>query len=77
MKMIQKLLAARSVRWAGTWTALLLLSPLAIVAQVSYPTFGQVDYFWTQNPQLFQSLWKAAQTQTVRIAVLGDTPTGY
>lgn len=38
-----------------------------------FPLFGQVDYWWTQNPQRFQSLWQMARTQTVRIAVLGDS----
>ena len=41
--------------------------------QTSFLTFGQVDYVWTQSPQLFQGLWQAAKSQTVRIAILGDS----
>jgi lysophospholipase L1-like esterase len=58
-------------------TILCTLLPLcgapAAMAQATYPTFGQVDYYFTQNPQLFQNLWQAAATQTVRIAILGDS----
>ncbi len=45
----------------------------AFAQQSSFPTFGHVDYVWTQNPQLFTNLWQSAQTQTVRIAILGDS----
>ncbi len=53
--------------------AVLLTSASSALAQANYPTFGQVDYYWAQNPQLFQNLWLAAKTQTVRIAILGDS----
>ncbi|MEJ0005146.1 MAG: hypothetical protein WDM77_01825 [Steroidobacteraceae bacterium] len=42
-------------------------------AQASFSTFAQVDYFWTQSPQTFQGIFQAARTQTVRIAILGDS----
>lgn len=35
--------------------------------------YNQVDYYWAQNPQRFQNLWQVAHTQTVRIAMLGDS----
>jgi hypothetical protein len=41
--------------------------------QQAFQTFRQVDFFYSQNPQLFKNLWQAAQSQTVRIAVLGDS----
>jgi len=41
--------------------------------QEAYPSFHDVDFFYAQQPQLFQALWQAAQTQTIRIAVLGDS----
>ncbi len=41
--------------------------------QQAYPTFREVDYFYTQQPQLFQNLWHAAESGTVRLAVLGDS----
>ncbi len=49
------------------------LSAPALAQQSGFPTFGQVDYVWTQNPQLFENLWQSAQAQTVRIAILGDS----
>jgi hypothetical protein len=42
-------------------------------AQQAYPSFRNVDFFYSQQPQLLQDLWQAAQTQTIRIAVLGDS----
>lgn len=42
-------------------------------AQQAYPSFHDVDFFYAQQPQVFQALWQAAQTQTIRIAVLGDS----
>lgn len=42
-------------------------------AQQVYPSFRDVDFFYSQQPQVFQALWKAAQTRTIRIAVLGDS----
>ena len=35
--------------------------------------YWQVPYIYSQNPQLFQSLWQTAQSQTLRIAILGDS----
>ena len=42
-------------------------------AQQVFPTFHEVDFFYSQDPQRFRDLWLDAQTQTVRIAVLGDS----
>lgn len=50
----------------------LLWSSIASAQQV-YPGFRDVDFFYSQRPQVFQSLWQTAKTQTVRIAVLGDS----
>jgi len=59
---------------AGIAVATLVIVPARVTAQqTSFPTFGQVDYYWTKNPGLFQSLWHAALSQTVRIAILGDS----
>jgi hypothetical protein len=41
--------------------------------QQSYPTFREIDFFYAQQPQIFQNLWQAAQSQTIRIAVIGDS----
>jgi lysophospholipase L1-like esterase len=57
----------------ATLAAAVFLASTAAIAQTNFPTFGQVDYYWTQNPQLFRSLWQAAHNQTVRIAILGDS----
>ena len=35
--------------------------------------FHSVDFVYSQNPQLFKDLFASAQTQTVRIAILGDS----
>lgn len=45
----------------------------AIAWQTSFQDFSQIDYFYAQNPQVFQNLWQQAKTHTVRIAVLGDS----
>lgn len=42
-------------------------------AQQVFPSFGEVDFFYSQDPQRFHDLWLAARSQTVRIAVLGDS----
>jgi hypothetical protein len=42
-------------------------------AQQVFPTFHEVDFFYSQDPQRFRDLWLDAQSQTVRIAVLGDS----
>jgi hypothetical protein len=59
--------------WLTAVAAAVFLASPAAIAQTSFPTFGQVDYYWTQNPQLFRNLWQAAHKQTVRIAILGDS----
>lgn len=41
--------------------------------QQTFPSFREVDYFYSQHPQLFQNLWQTAQSQTIRVAVLGDS----
>ena len=55
-------------------TAACLLAPVALQAQqAALPDFTQVEYYWAQSPQRFQSLWQTARTQTLRIAILGDS----
>src|SRR5579872_1862824 len=55
--------------------------PAASVAQTALQDFRVTDFFWSQNPQLFQNLWQAARTGTIRIAIFGDSqetsPTSY
>jgi lysophospholipase L1-like esterase len=38
-----------------------------------FRNYKEVDYYWAQDPQRFQNLWQAARTQTIRIALLGDS----
>lgn len=52
--------------------ALMILAATPAFAQ-TLATFDQVPFYYTQSPQLFQSLWQSAQTQTVRIAIFGDS----
>jgi hypothetical protein len=47
--------------------------PSLASAQQAYPSFREVDFFYSQQPQVFQNLWQTAQSQTIRIAVLGDS----
>ena len=54
-------------------TALGAIAPLIASSQQAIPTFRDVDFFYAQQPQVFRSLWQSAQTQTIRIAVLGDS----
>ncbi|WP_153067345.1 SGNH/GDSL hydrolase family protein [Steroidobacter cummioxidans] len=58
--------------WAAL-SAIALVWPSSGNAQQAYPSFHDVDFFYAQRPQVFQALWQAAQTQTLRIAVLGDS----
>ena len=60
----------------------LLLSTLGAAAlhwpsiasgQQAFPTFREVDFFYSQQPQVFRNLWQTAQAHTIRIAVLGDS----
>jgi hypothetical protein len=53
--------------------ALALHCPSVSVAQQVYERFDAVDFFYSQDPQVFKTLWQAAHSQTVRIAVLGDS----
>src|SRR5688572_16379850 len=53
--------------------AIALHCPSTASAQQAFPTFNAVDFFYAQDPQRFRDLWLAAQTQTVRLAVLGDS----
>src|SRR3569832_450692 len=53
--------------------ALLGLVSFSSGALPQYANFHDVDLFWSQNPQLFQQLFTTAKTQTVRIAILGDS----
>jgi hypothetical protein len=64
--------SARS-RFALTLAMCLCAQLSALAQQTSFPAFSQIDYFFAQNPQVFQNLWQQAQTRTVRIAVLGDS----
>jgi hypothetical protein len=47
--------------------------PSMASAQQAFPSFREVDFFYSQQPQVFQNLWQTAQSQTIRIAVLGDS----
>ncbi len=53
--------------------AVALHYPSTASAQQAFPTFNEVDFFYAQDPQRFRDLWLAAQTKTVRLAVLGDS----
>ncbi len=53
--------------------AIALNCPAISSGQQTFPSFGEVDFFYSQNPQRFRDLWQAAQSQTVRIAVIGDS----
>ena len=53
--------------------AILLHGPSISLAQQTFPTFGEVDFFYAQDPQVSATSGRAAQSQTVRIAVLGDS----
>lgn len=58
------------IRIVGT----LILCTLSAVANAqTYPSFRDVDFFYSQQPQVFEELREAARTQTIRIAVLGDS----
>src|SRR5919106_950213 len=54
-------------------TAIGLQFPSISLGQQAFATFGEVDFFYSQDPQRFRNLWLAAQSQTMRIAVLGDS----
>lgn len=61
---------------APVWAALGVIAlqwPSIGSTQQAYPSFRDVDFFYSQQPQVFQALWQAAQTRTIRIAVLGDS----
>ncbi|HEY5754292.1 MAG TPA: SGNH/GDSL hydrolase family protein [Steroidobacter sp.] len=47
--------------------------PLVASGQQAFPNFREVDFFYSQQPEVFQDLWQAARTRTIRIAVLGDS----
>ncbi len=47
--------------------------PSLALAQQAFQGFDEVDFFYSQDPQQFRTLWQSAQSQTVRIAVLGDS----
>jgi hypothetical protein len=53
--------------------AISLQCPSVSIGQQAFPMFGEVDFFYSQDPQRFRNLWLAAQSQTVRLAVLGDS----
>jgi lysophospholipase L1-like esterase len=57
---------------AGLAATALNCSALAF-GQQAFPSFSEVDFFYSQNPQRFRDLWQSARVQTVRIAVLGDS----
>ncbi len=65
-------LSLHSASFVATIAAL-VLSQAVVTASAAFLDYHQVDYYWAQNPQQFQNLWQAARTQTVRIAVLGDS----
>jgi hypothetical protein len=47
--------------------------PALAFGQHAFSNFNEVDFFYSQNPQRFSDLWQAGQSQTVRVAVLGDS----
>ncbi|MFC4307771.1 SGNH/GDSL hydrolase family protein [Steroidobacter flavus] len=47
--------------------------PSIASAQQTYASFREVDFFYSQRPEVFRELWQDAKTQTVRVAVLGDS----
>jgi len=47
--------------------------PSVAGAQEALPSFRDVDFLYAQHPEVFQDLWRKAQSQTIRIAVLGDS----
>jgi hypothetical protein len=49
------------------------LHPALVIGQQIYPRFDEVDFFYAQQPERFNELWLAATSQTIRIAVLGDS----
>lgn len=53
---------------ASAWCALMARS-----ARADYPTYDQLPYTYTQNPQAFGSLFNGANSQTVNISVFGDS----
>jgi hypothetical protein len=53
--------------------AISLQCPSISIGQQVFPPFSEVDFFYSQDPQRFRNLWSAAQSQTVRLAVLGDS----
>ncbi len=53
--------------------AITLHWPAIASGQQVYPSFREVDFFYSQQPRVFQNLWQTAQAQTIRIAVIGDS----
>jgi hypothetical protein len=53
--------------------AVLAFCRVAVSPSQTLQSFQTIDYFWTQNPAVFQQLFSNAKTQTVRIAILGDS----
>jgi hypothetical protein len=64
--------AIRSLVLSALGAIALQWHPMA-TAQQAYPSFREVDFFYSQQPQVFRNLWQTAQSQTIRIAVLGDS----
>ena len=65
----------RPTIWVGVLAAVSAAGlhwPSSVNAQ-TFPSFREVDFFYAQQPALFQTLLETAETQTIRIAVLGDS----
>lgn len=61
-------------RWIiGLLAAIVICHPSLSLGQGTLPDFHHVPYIYSQNPQTFQSLMQTAQSQTLRIAILGDS----
>ncbi|HWG75627.1 MAG TPA: SGNH/GDSL hydrolase family protein [Steroidobacteraceae bacterium] len=62
------------LRWAlGFLAAIVICHPSLSRGQGALPDFHHVPYIYSQSPQVFQSLWQTANTNTLRIAILGDS----
>lgn len=55
-------LGAIGLQWASTASS-----------QQTFPSYLDVDFFYSQQPAVFRQLWQSAQTRTIRIAVIGDS----
>jgi hypothetical protein len=67
---MSKTIAALALAGLG---AIALQWPGVANSQQSFPSYREVDLFYSQQPQVFQQLWQTARTRTIRVAVIGDS----